>query len=96
VSFLLGHDNDGSSIFGHELHRRVPPLHADHIQNPDISTAKTQREEMVINGYIATKIIETPSSQVIDYIFERNGRLYVLSATHPELFDVVLPTLTFF
>ncbi len=53
-------------------------------------------EQVTVNGYTGTKITNTTTNTVTDYVFEHDGRLYVLSATQPDLFEEVLFTLTFF
>lgn len=53
-------------------------------------------EKVTVNGYLATKITNTTSNTVTDYIFERREKVYALSASNPDLFEIILPTLKFF
>lgn len=53
-------------------------------------------EPVTVNGYTGTKITNTTTNTVTDYVFERDEKIYVLYASHPDLFDKVLPTFKFF
>lgn len=53
-------------------------------------------ETVTINGYTGTKITNTTTNTVTDYVFERDEKIYVLNASNPSFFDKILPTFTFF